>query len=301
MIEIRYKGGKKQILKHMKERGVKMKKAQKPRKNKKTGAVVVILLGLLCAVSTVRSCGTKRAAIQEKVDDVVYVGQGSYDPANDGKIVIVCGELKVLEPAYDDELGLTIHAPRAMRSAKKLKLKEWNGSMTESNMEWNSDIGGMGIFQGKADVGAYHLSEEFIEQLMLGREYEFDEETLEKAGLTILTDRKHRGEKFIGTQRMGREVFEEGDRRYQYSVPHQSDGDMVTVIGIQEQGTLTYVKGATPNMLSGELDKKTALKKSGMSSGGVSIFRVVLTILLLSTGIRMLLKKRDQKEDGSGL
>lgn len=278
-----------------------MKKTQKPGKNKKTGAVIVILLGLLCAVSIVKSCGTNRAAKQEKVDDIVYVGQGSYDPANDGKTVIVCGELKVLEPAYDDELGLTIYAPRAMRSAKKLKLKEWNGSMTESNMEWNSDMGGMGIFQGKADVGAYHLSEEFIEQLMLGREYEFDEETLSEAGLTILTDRKYRGEKFIGTQRMGRGVFEEGDRRYQYSVPYQNDGDMVTVIGIQEQGTLTYVKGATPNMLSGELDKKTALQKSGMSSGGVSIFRVVLTVLLLSTGIRMFLKKRDQKEDGSGL
>lgn len=284
-----------------KERGVKMKKTQKPRKNRKTGAVIVILLGLLCAVSTVRSCGTKRAAIQGKVDDVVYVGQGSYDPENDGKIVIVCGELKVLKPAYDDELGLTIYAPRAMRSAKKMKLKKWNLPATEENMEWNSDLGGLGTFLGEADVGTYHLSDEFLDNLMLGREYEFDEETLEKAGLTILTDRKYRGEKFIGTQRMGREVFEEGDRRYQYSVPHQSDGDMVTVIGIQEQGTLTYVKGATPNMLSGELDKKTALKKSGMSSGGVSIFRVVLTILLMSTGIRMLLKKRDQKEDGSGL
>ena len=280
-----------------------MKKNQKPGKNKKTGAVIVILLGLLCAVSTVRSCGTKRVAIQGKVDDVVYVGQGSYDPANDGKIVIVCGELKVLEPAYDDELGLTIYAPRAMRSAKKMKLKKWNLPATEENMEWNSDlgVGGMEIFQGAADVGAYHLSEEFIEQLMLARQYEFDEETLSEAGLAILTDRKYSGEKFIGTQRMGRGVFEEGDRRYYYSVPFQSDGDMVTVIGIQEQGTLTYEKGATLNMLSGELDKKTALKKSGMSSGGVSIFRVVLTILLLSTGIRMLLKKRDQKEDGSGL
>ena len=280
-----------------------MKKTQKPRKNKKTGAVIVILLGLLCAVSTVKSCGTKRAAIQGKVDDVVYVGQGSYDPANDGKIVIVCGELKVLEPAYDDELGLTIYAPRAMRSAKKMKLKKWNLPATEENMEWNSDlgVGALEIFLGEADVGNYHLSDEFLDNLMLGREYEFDEETLEEAGLTILTDRKYRGEKFIGTQRMGRGVFEEGDRRYQYSVPDQSDGDMVTVIGIQEQGTLTYVKGATPNMLSGELDKKTALKKSGMSSGGVSIFRVVLTILLLSTGIRMLLKKRAQKENGSGL
>lgn len=244
-----------------KERGGKMKKTQKP--GKKTSAVIVILLGLLCAVSTVKSCAAKRAAVQDKVDDVVYVGQGSYDPANDGKIVIVCGKLKVLEPAYDDELGLTIYAPRAMRSAKKMKLKEWNGSMTESNMEWNSDlgVGGMETFQGAADVGAYHLSEEFIEQLMLGREYEFDEETLSEAGLAILTDRKYSGEKFIGTQRMGRGVFEEGDRRYYYSVPFQSDGDMVTVIGIQEQGALTYVKGATPNMLSGELDKKTTLKK----------------------------------------
>lgn len=286
-----------------KERGVKMKKTQKPRKNKKTGAVIVILLGLLCAVSTVKSCGTKRAAMQGKVDDVVYVGQGSYDPANDGKIVIVCGELKVLEPAYDDELDLTIYAPRAMRSAKKMKLKKWNLPATEENMEWNSDlgVGALEVFLGEADVGTYHLSDEFLDNLMLGREYEFDEETLEEAGLTILTDRKYRGEKFIGTQRMGRGVFEEGDRRYQYSVPDQSDGDMVTVIGIQDQGTLTYVKGATPNMLSGELDKKTALKKSGMSSGGVSIFRVVLTILLLSTGIRMLLKKRAQKKNGSGL
>lgn len=280
-----------------------MKKTQKPRKNKKSGAVIVILLGLLCAVSTVKSCGTKRAAIQGKVDNVVYVGQGSYDPANDGKIVIVCGELKVLEPAYDDELGLTLYAPRAMRSAKKMKLKKWNLPATKENMEWNSDlgVGALEIFLGEADVGNYHLSDEFLDNLMLGREYEFDEETLEEAGLTILTDRKYRGEKFIGTQRMGRGVFEEGDRRYQYSVPDQSDGDMVTVIGIQDQGTLTYVKGATPNMLSGELDKKTALKKSGMSFGGVSIFRVVLTILLLSTGIRMLLKKRAQKENGSGL
>lgn len=280
-----------------------MKKTQKPRKNKKTGAVIVILLGLLCAVSTVKSCGTKRAAMQGKVDDVVYVGQGSYDPANDGKIVIVCGELKVLKPAYDDELGLTIYAPRVMRSAKKMKLKKWNLPATEENMEWNSDlgVGALEIFLGEADVGTYHLSDEFLDNLMVGKEYEFDEETLEEAGLTILTDRKYRGEKFIGIQRMGRGVFEEGDRRYQYSVPDQSDGDMVTVIGIQDQGTLTYVKGATPNMLSGELDKKTALKKSGMSSGGVSIFRVVLTILLLSTGIRMLLKKRAQKENGSGL
>ena len=41
-----------------------MKKTQKPGKNKKTSAIIVILLGLLCAVSAMKSCGTKRAAMQ---------------------------------------------------------------------------------------------------------------------------------------------------------------------------------------------------------------------------------------------
>ena len=76
---------------------------------------------------------------------------------------------------------------------------------------------------------------------------------------------------------------------------------MVTVIGIQEQDTLTYVNGATPNMLSGELDQKTALKKSGMSSGRVSIFRLLLTILLLAAGGGILFRKQEQKKDRNSL
>ena len=267
------------------------------------GGILFICIGIFLMIASIKMIFVDDPKAKKLLSEAVYVTTDTVDPANDGKIVIVCGELKVLEPAYDDELGLTIYAPRAMRSAKKMKLKKWNLPATEENMEWNSDlgVGGMEIFQGAADVGDYHLSEEFIEQLMLGREYEFDEETLSEAGLAILTDRKYRGEKFIGTQRMGRGVFEEGDRRYQYSVPQQSDGDMVTVIGIQEQDTLTYVKGATPNMLSGELDQKTALKKSGMSSGGVSIFRLLLTILLLAAGGGMLFRKQEQKKDRNSL
>ena len=120
------------------------------KKNSKTGAVILIALGLLCAVSAMKSCGTKRAAMQEKVDDVVYVGQGSYDPANDGKTVIVCGELKVLEPAYDDELGLTIDAPRAMRSAKKNEAEkvESSGNRGKYGMEFRSGRGRDGNLPG---------------------------------------------------------------------------------------------------------------------------------------------------------
>ena len=54
------------------------------KKNSKTGAVILIALGLLCAVSAMKSCGTKRAAMQEKVDDVLYLVPVCYDTAFDG-------------------------------------------------------------------------------------------------------------------------------------------------------------------------------------------------------------------------
>ena len=236
-----------------KERGVKMKKTQKPRKNRKTGAVIVILLGLLCAVSTVRSCGTKRVAIQGKVDDVVYVGQGSYDPANDGKIVIVCGELKVLEPAYDDELGLTIYAPRAMRSAKKMKLKKWNLPATEENMEWNPDLG---VVEWKSS-----RAQQSVEIIICPRNLS---NSLCWEENTNLMRRRYRRQdlRFLQTGNTAVKNLSEPSEWAEKSL-RRAIGVInilfriramgyVTVIGIQEQGTLTYVKGATPNMLSGE-------------------------------------------------
>ena len=104
-----------------------------------------------------------------------------------------------------------------------MKLKEWNGPMTEENMEWNSDlgVGGMEIFQGKADVGAYHLSEEFIDNLMLGKEYEFDEEMLSEAGLAILTDRKYRG---LRGRRSALSVFRSPAERWGYGDGNRHSG-----------------------------------------------------------------------------
>lgn len=58
-------------------------------------------------------------------------------------------------------------------------------------------------------MGAYHLSEEFIEQLMLEKEYEFDEETLSEAGLTILPD----GNTAERNSSESREWAENGQRR----------------------------------------------------------------------------------------
>lgn len=53
-----------------------------------------------------------------------------------------------------------------------------------------------------------------------------------------------------------------GDVRYDYTVPGPKPGEMVTIIGIQNQDTINYVEGTYENMLSGELDKDTAIRKT---------------------------------------
>ena len=52
------------------------------KKNSKTGAVILIALGLLCAVSAMKSCGTKRAAMQEKVAKPDFFNQSHEETQN---------------------------------------------------------------------------------------------------------------------------------------------------------------------------------------------------------------------------
>ena len=53
-----------------------------------------------------------------------------------------------------------------MRSGQKLKKKELNQAMTGNNMEWNSNFQ-YGDFIGKADVGEFHLGEDFLQNMMV--------------------------------------------------------------------------------------------------------------------------------------
>ena len=235
-------------------------------KRKKAGLASLTLIGLFCSSLMLTACNDKEA--EAKLSEAIYVGTGGYDPANDGKLVIVCGELKLLEPAYDDELGITIEAPRTMRSAQVLKKKEWNGPMTGKNMEWNSKFQ-YGDFIGKADVGDFHLGDDFMQNIMLRYDADYDEAMLEEAGYAIVrdfrgntTEEDKNAYPHVGTAKMGRGVYEEGDLRYAYSVPGPKPGEMVTIVGIQNKDTINYAEFTVENMMSGELDRETAIRKT---------------------------------------
>jgi len=235
-------------------------------KRKKAGLAILALIGLFCSSLMLTACNDKEA--EAKLSEAIYVGTGGYDPANDGKLVIVCGELKLLEPAYDDELGITIEAPRTMRSAQVLKKKEWNGPMTGKNMEWNSKLQ-YGDFIGKADVGDFHLGDDFMQNIMLRYDADYDEAMLEEAGYAIVrdfrgntTEEDKNASPHVGTAKMGRGVYEEGDLRYAYSVPGPKPGEMVTIVGIQNKDTINYAEFTVENMMPGELDRETAIRKT---------------------------------------
>ena len=150
---------------------------------RKAGLLILAVTGLLAVTPMLSGCGG--SGREEALKQAVYVGTGGYDPANDGKIVIVCGKLELLEPAYDEDLGITIEAPHVMRSGQKLKKKELNQAMTGNNMEWNSNFQ-YGDFIGKADVGEFHLGEDFLQNMMVRYDPDLDEKMLEEAGYAIV-------------------------------------------------------------------------------------------------------------------
>ena len=264
------------------------------KKNSKTGAVILIALGLLCAVSTVKSCGTKRAAMQEKVDDVVYVGQGSYDPANDGKTVIVCGEMKIVEPAYDDEIGISFDTMRVMRKAQTLKLTDKETKIEARGyynkyLEWSSGLSEMKDYTAKVDVGGFHLDQEYMDRIMLDGRAQYDEEKLNQQGYSVVKDRNYSQTFFIQPMDQTKRYPQEGDFRYEYSSSKYGNGSTVTVIGIQDGDTLRFTGSAADCMREGELTKEEFREENRKGGVGSVIMGIILPLAFILGGIFLLI------------
>lgn len=80
-----------------------MRMSLSTKSRRKAGLLILAVTGLLAVTPMLSGCGG--SGREEALKQAVYVGTGGYDPANDGKIVIVCGKLELLEPAYDEDLG----------------------------------------------------------------------------------------------------------------------------------------------------------------------------------------------------
>ena len=115
---------------------------------KKIGAVFLFLCGGFFAIAAIKMIFIDIPKGKKSQEEAVYVGRGEYDPANDGKTVIVCGEMKIVEPAYDDEVGISFDTMRVMRKTQTLELTDKKTKIDARGyynqyLDWNSGLSEM--------------------------------------------------------------------------------------------------------------------------------------------------------------
>lgn len=266
---------------------------------KKLAGVIIILIGLFFTVSSLKMIFVDTPKTKAALKDAVYVGEDAITPANDGKIVIVCGAFELTEPAYDDELGLSIDSiriSRAKQTMKRSKNVTPTPPLTEEEkrygvLRWDS-IYHDKTFTGNGKIGEYTLSQDFIDNIVLNKTWgNYEEAALDAIGYVYVPDKNYSQEHFIEPLAQTQREDRQDDYRYFYDAASFETGQVVTAIGIQDGQTLKAVSGITDNLMENALDRETAIKQGGAPSAGTHIFSIVFSILLLFGGAVLLIKQ----------
>lgn len=266
---------------------------------KKLAGVIIILIGIFFTVSSLKMIFVDTPKTKAALKDAVYVGEDAITPANDGKIVIVCGAFELTEPAYDDELGLSIDSiriSRAKQTMKRSKNVTPTPPLTEEEkrygvLRWDS-IYHDKTFTGNGKIGEYTLSQDFIDNIVLNKTWgNYEEAALDAIGYVYVPDKNYSQEHFIEPLAQTQRDDRQDDYRYFYDAASFETGQVVTAIGIQDGQTLKAVSGITDNLMENALDRETAIKQGGAPSAGTHIFSIVFSILLLFGGAVLLIKQ----------
>ena len=248
----------------------------------------------LFAIATIKMIFIDMPKGRKSQNEAVYVGRGAYDPANDGKTVIVCGEMKIVEPAYDDEIGISFDTMRVMRKAQTLKLTDKETKIEARGyynkyLEWSSGLSEMKDYTAKVDVGGFHLDQEYMDRIMLDGRAQYDEEKLNQQGYSVVKDRNYSQTFFIQPMDQTKRYPQEGDFRYEYSSSKYGNRSTVTVIGIQDGDTLRFTGSAADCMREGELTKEEFREENRKGGVGSVIMGIILPLAFILGGIFLLI------------
>ena len=231
------------------------------------------------------------------LSEAVYVTTDTVDPANDGKAVIVSAPFKLVEPAYDDEMGLTLDSIRISRKKERTEYerKQNDEDGWKEKLVWNQE-GASEEYIGEGMVGGYTLSEDFIHMIrMTGTWKDYDEQVLKELGYAFVSDPSYSQGYFIEPLNQTERSYQyylENDIRYSYSYADFKDGDKVTAIGIQDGQTLKKAPGMTEYLMKGEMDMETAIKEGGVAGIGLQIFSIAISLIFMLGGVLMFVIKR---------
>ena len=83
------------------------------------GGILFICIGFFLMIASIKMIFVDDPKAKKLLSEAVYVTTDTVDPANDGKAVIVSAPFKLVEPAYDDEMGLTLDSIRISRKKER--------------------------------------------------------------------------------------------------------------------------------------------------------------------------------------
>lgn len=174
-------------------------------------AALVCLHGFSTAMSREDGHTTKT---MEQIEKAVFLQNGKVDKDNEGKPVIVRGKLHTAKGAHDTQLDLTFESAYVERRMETLG----------DNGKWTEEEDGSAAYFGKATLGEFKLSKDFLKDIKLTKGYtEFRNSELDD--LTV----------------KGKYVYESDTKRYQYSyIPDRKE---LTLVGTQNGKTLEEIRG----------------------------------------------------------
>lgn len=202
--------------------------------------------------------------------------------------MVVCGEYKLTQAAYDDELGLAIEAARASRSAQKVHITDDTLSSTtdRDKIEWRSANSEYANYIGAADVDSYHLGDSYLQKVIVNRIYsDYDAAELSQAGMVQTIDSNQAQVYFIQYLDDLNSAYYDGELHYFYSVTEPNDGDMVTIVSSQNGDTLKLAEEVTNNLIVGALSGEDVRSGIGVPALGARILSIVFTLAILVPGI----------------
>lgn len=174
-------------------------------------AALVCLHGFSTAMSREDGHTTKT---MEQIEKAVFLQNGKVDKDNEGKPVIVRGKLHTARSAHDTQLDLTFESAYVERRMETLG----------DDGKWTEEEDGSAAYFGKATLGEFKLSKDFLKDIKLTKGYtEFRNSEL--GDLTV----------------KGKYVYESDTKRYQYSyIPDRKE---LTLVGTQNGKTLEEIRG----------------------------------------------------------
>ena len=278
----------------------------------KIGKIVLLVLGIaLIALAAKSFMDIPRSTAV--FEDAVYLDEPVVLPENEGKFVVIHGDAVMTQPAYDEELGLTIQTIKAYRYAEKYK----EVSVKDGVHTWNWQTQMQQTLVGEAAIGEFTLDEKTLNAFPVDTDkyYEdFDAQEIQPYALDyalsntsnnisstdelcVIQNGDYYFDKWsysvsdqVVIRDIDRAILDERDGARAYSYRYYDDaqhGEM-TVAGIQQGNTLVAHEKIGPVVYDGvKTMEELASSQKGAAIGGAAAFLVIgllLVVLALRKG-----------------